>query len=163
MSVVRRRGLGVAAVLLLVAAAVTAVLAGAGARPVDIRMVQPKAAPPETVSASATTTMPAIAPPPPAPDPVPAGQQVIPATTEPPAARPPAPTTTSKGALLPDLINGLCDYIYRDSGGVEHCVPWVLDMRDACTWLHEQGIDKIEVRGEDDFGLDLDLDGIACA
>ena len=162
MSVVRRRGLGVAAVLLLVAAVVTAVLAGSGARPVDIRMVQPKAAPPQTVSASATTTMPAIAPRPPDPDPVAGGERVEATTTEPPVARPPAPTTTSKPVLLPDLINSLCDYVYRDSGGVEHCVPWVLDMRDACTWLHQQGIGKIEVRGRDGSGLDLDLDGIAC-
>lgn len=161
MSLVRRRGIGAAVILLVGGAVATTLIMGSHAdRPVDVRLVAPKPAQ-ETVSASMTTTLPAVAPH--TSDTTETRQVAAPVNTvaNPPAPPPPTTTTTPRG-LLPELIAGLCDYVYYDSKGTQQCMPWVLDMDDACAWLHTQGIGKIEVRGRDGYGLDLDLDGIAC-
>jgi hypothetical protein len=160
MSLVRRRGIGAAVVLLVGGAVATSLIMGSADRPVDIRLVAPDPAQ-ETVSASMTTTLPAVAPPTAGTTETRPVAAPVNTATNPPT--PPPATTTSLRGLLPELIDGLCDYVYYDSKGKQQCVPWLLDMKDACAWLHAQGIDKIKVRGRDGYNLDLDLDGIACA
>lgn len=160
MSGVRRRGVGLAVLAVIGAALVAGLVMSPGERPVDVRLVAPKPAPAETVSASMTTTMSAVAAQPPVVEQPPVDPVIT--TTKPAAVPAPTTTSTKHSGLLPDLIEGLCSYVYKDNRGIDRCVPWVLDMEDACEWLKEQGINKIEVRGRDEHGLDLDLDGIAC-
>lgn len=161
MSLVRRRGIGAAVILLVGGAVATTLIMGSHAdRPVDVRLVAPEPAQ-ETVSASMTTTLPAVSPHTASTSETRPVAAPVNTATNVPAPSPTTATTTHRG-LWPELINGLCDYVYYDSKGAQQCMPWVLDMDDACEWLHEQGVGKIEVRGRDGYGLDLDLNGIAC-
>ncbi|MBM7812495.1 hypothetical protein [Saccharothrix algeriensis] len=157
--------------VLVLGASLAMVLTMGGPRPVDVRRVDLAPAPPGELSATHTTTIgihqsttAVLAPPPPPPpaqqvatgtatsaDPPPGPPQV---TTTPAApGRPSAPPTRPR----PDH----CDRNYATDGG---CVPWLLPLgvRQACEWLREHGLTRIEVRGRDRHRLDPDRDGIAC-
>ncbi|NUT93110.1 MAG: hypothetical protein HOY78_13900 [Saccharothrix sp.] len=90
-------------------------------------------------------------------EPRPAIPVTVTTTPEPGTTTTPPPTTTSK--KKPNRNN--CDDGYLTDGV---CVPWFfpLDPREACEWLREQGLTRIEVQGRDRHHLDLDLDGVAC-
>lgn len=160
MSVVKRRGIGAAVIVLVAAGAVAGLVVTAGERPVDVRLVAPKPAQQETVSASMTTTVPAIAA---QTTTVPSATQpvAVPAGTPTPAPRPKAPNK----AGLPNLIGGLCRHLYLDAKGEEQCLQWDQVMQDPCRWLAEQGLKEIKVRGRDRHDLDLDrqLKSFSCS
>lgn len=152
----RRRGVGAAVIALVGSAIATALLMGTPERPVDVRLVTPTPTTPETVTASLTTTMAAAVQP---TTTVAVQVPVAPVATTTQSPSTPRATTTSRRKQLTDL---LCEYMYRDDAGVEQCLPWVIDLRHTCQWLHDQGFDRIEVRGRDRHGLDPDENGIAC-
>ncbi|XVV03515.1 hypothetical protein ACQPW3_40405 [Actinosynnema sp. CA-248983] len=128
-------------------------------RPVDVRRVDLSPVQPGMLSATHTTTL-AVHP---APAPATAGPEarpVVPVTATPtPAPEPASPTPTEPTGKKPNRNN--CDRSYLTDGA---CVPWFfpLDPREACEWLREQGLTRIEVHGRDRHRLDVDLDGIAC-
>jgi hypothetical protein len=132
-------------------------------RPVDVRRVDLSPVQPGVLSATHTTTLNVQ---PPADEPVSTGsvepRPAIPVTVtttpEPSTTTTPAPTTTTS-KKKPNRNN--CDDGYLTDGV---CVPWFfpLDPREACEWLREQGLTRIEVLGRDRHHLDVDLDGLAC-
>ncbi|MEJ2857224.1 MULTISPECIES: hypothetical protein [unclassified Saccharothrix] len=132
-------------------------------RPVDVRRVDLSPVQPGVLSATHTTTL-NVQPPAETPvstgDPEPRPAIPVTATSTPePTTTTPPPTPVPTSKQKPNRNN--CDSGYLTDGV---CVPWFfpLDPREACEWLHEQGLTRIEVLGRDRHHLDLDLDGLAC-
>ncbi|MFI9813046.1 hypothetical protein [Saccharothrix variisporea] len=132
-------------------------------RPVDVRRVDLSPVQPGVLSATHTTTV-NVQPPADLPvstgtaEPSPAVPVTATSTPEPTTTTTePPPTSTAK--KKPKGNN--CDDGYLTDGV---CVPWFfpMDPREACEWLRDQGLTRIEVLGRDRHHLDLDLDGVAC-